>query len=343
MSFDPPRITRLLWLALAVVLVAWLARGVIGPFVVSAMLAYAFSPLVGAGVRRWRQPRIVVVAIGYTIALVLVGLLIVLIAERLIGELASLATAGPDAVARTVRAIIGGDSLDIAGQHITVAAIVAGMQERARALAASPGDALALAKAIGQAALDAMLTVIVTFYLLVDGPRFVDRAVGLVPADRRTRLVLVLGRIHDVLGKWLRGQLLLIALVAAVVYVVLGPILHLPYSLAIAILTGVLEIVPFVGPLVATVIAGTDAFATGGAALAIGVVVFYFVLRQIEDQVVMPIVIGRAVHLHPVVTIFAVLVGLSAFGVLGGLLGVPVAAAANVIFDELYPPPEAAG
>jgi predicted PurR-regulated permease PerM len=51
----------------------------------------------------------------------------------------------------------------------------------------------------------------------------------------------------------------------------------------------------------------------------------------------MPVVIGRAVHLHPVVTIFAVLVGLSIYGVLGGLLGVPVAAAVNVVFRELYP------
>jgi predicted PurR-regulated permease PerM len=80
-----------------------------------------------------------------------------------------------------------------------------------------------------------------------------------------------------------------------------------------------------------------DAFARGGAGLAGIVIVIYFVLRQVEDQVVMPVVIGRAVHLHPVVTIFAVLVGLSVYGVLGGLLGVPIAAALNVIFRELYP------
>ncbi len=121
-------------------------------------------------------------------------------------------------------------------------------------------------------------------------------------------------------------------------YVVIGPILHLPYALAIAALTGILEIIPLVGPLIATAIAGTDAFAHGGAGLALAVVAFYFVVRQVEDQVVMPVVVGRAVHLHPVVTIFAVLVGLSTYGVLGGLLGVPIAAAVNVIFRELGEP-----
>ena len=142
------------------------------------------------------------------------------------------------------------------------------------------------------------------------------------------------------MGKWLRGQVFLIFLVAAVTYLVLGPVLHLPYALAIAVITGVLEIIPLVGPLAATVVAGTDAFARGGPSLAAIVVVFYFVLRQIEDQVVMPVVIGRAVHLHPVVTIFAVLVGLHVYGVLGGLLGVPVAAALNVVYRELYRPDE---
>ena len=140
-----------------------------------------------------------------------------------------------------------------------------------------------------------------------------------------------------VLGKWLRGQLLLIALVAAVAYIGLGPVLHLPYALALGVLTGVLEIIPLLGPLIATAIVASMRSLAGGAGLAVAVIVFYFVLRQVEDQVVMPVVIGRAVHLHPVVTIFAVLVGLSLYGVLGGLLGVPVAAAINVVFRELYP------
>ena len=166
-----------------------------------------------------------------------------------------------------------------------------------------------------------------------------DRAIQLLPPQHVTRTTVLMDRIHEVLGKWLRGQAFLIVLVTAVVYVALGPILHLPYALGIAMLTGILEIIPLIGPLIATAIAATDAFARGGGQLAAVVIVIYFVLRQVEDQVVMPVVIGRAVHLHPVVTIFAVLVGLSVYGVLGGLLGVPVAAAINVVFRELYPLP----
>jgi predicted PurR-regulated permease PerM len=139
-----------------------------------------------------------------------------------------------------------------------------------------------------------------------------------------------------VLGRWLRGQLLLMVLVTAVFYIILGPILHVPFALALAILSGVLEIIPLVGPIIAAALAATVTYSAHGTDTTLVVLVVYLVVRQVEDQVVMPLVIGRAVHLHPVVTIFAVLVGLGTWGVLGGLLGVPVAAAINVTLHELY-------
>ena len=324
-------------LLVAVIAILWIARGVLGPFIVAAVLAYAFSPLVTAGERRTGWPRIAIVAIGYALATMIVAAVAVLLAGRVGREFEFLARSGPDALAKTLRELVGSDAFVIAGQRILVADIAREIQARVAGLAASPVDAIHLAGRVGEIGLQAILAVIVTFYFLVDGAMFMDRAIALLPLAHRQRTVDVLGRIHATLGKWLRGQLLLIALVAAVAYIGLGPVLHLPYALALAILTGFLEIIPLVGPLIATAIVAVDAFARGGAGLAAAVIVFYFVLRQVEDQVVMPVVIGRAVHLHPVVTIFAVLVGLSLYGVLGGLLGVPVAAAINVVFRELYP------
>jgi predicted PurR-regulated permease PerM len=325
-------------LVVAAIAILWLARGVLGPFIVAAVLAYAFGPLVTAAERRTSWPRLAVVAVGYAIVVTIVGSLLVLLTGRIVGELNLLATSGPDAVAKTLRELVGSDVLDIGGQRIPVADVAREIQARVAGLVASPGDAVHLAGQVGEIGLQAILTLIVTFYFLVDGAMLRDRTIALLPADHQARTTNLLDRIHVVLGKWLRGQALLIVLVTGVVYVALGPILHLPYALAIAVLTGVLEIIPLVGPLIATAIAGVDGFARGGAGLAATVIVIYFVLRQVEDQIVMPVVIGRAVHLHPVVTIFAVLVGLSVYGVLGGLLGVPIAAAINVIVGELFPP-----
>ena len=337
----PPPANRgpFVWLVIAAVVLLWLARDVLGPFVVAAVVAYAFSPLVVAGQRRTGWSRIAVVGVGYAVAVAIIALVVYLLAGRVAHEISMLAASGPDSLTTLLRSFVGGDAIDIGGQHIAVADIAREIQARISGLVSSPGDAAHLASQVGQIGLEAILALIVTFYFLVDGPMLRDRAIQLLPAEHASRTMVLMDRIHDVLGKWLRGQAFLIVLVSAVVYVALGPILHLPYALGIAILTGILEIIPLIGPLIATAIAATDAFARGGGQLAAVVVVIYFVLRQVEDQIVMPVVIGRAVHLHPIVTIFAVLVGLSVYGVLGGLLGVPVAAAINVVFRELYPAP----
>ncbi len=115
------------------------------------------------------------------------------------------------------------------------------------------------------------------------------------------------------LGRYLRGQLYLILIMSVASYIVLR-IFDVPYALPIAIGTGILEIVPFVGPIIAGTLASLVALSTHGVGPMIGVVIAYFILRQIEDQIVVPQVIGRVVHLDPVVTIFVVLAGRTAGG-----------------------------
>jgi predicted PurR-regulated permease PerM len=335
--YEPLLQRRGVWLILAILVIAWLARDVIGPFVVAGVIAYAFSPVVSAGSQRTGLHRGIVVGIGYAVALFLIAGAVFFLGQKLLRELADLSRGGPDAIAALLRQLAGGDTIDIAGQTISVQQIADQIEAAITRMFASPGDALHVASELGNLLLHAFLTIVVTFYFLLDGQRMGTFALRLLRPDVRPRAREILGRIHAVLGTWLRGQLFLIVLVAAAAYLILGPILHVPNALAIGVLTGVLEIIPLVGPIIAGGIAGLAAFAHGGTGLAVVVVVIYLILRQVEDQLVMPLVIGRAVHLHPVVTIFAVLVGLSAFGILGGLLGVPVAAALNVAFRELYP------
>lgn len=323
-------------LVVAVLIVAWVGRAVLGPFVVAAVVAYAFSPLVTTAERRLGWPRPIIVAIGYVVALGALGLAGYLLAGQAVRELELLAKSGPDALAATLRQLVGSDTIVFGSQTISVASVAAQIQDSLTHLV-GPSDAIHVARSIGEAVLQSALALIVSFYFLVDGARFRDVAVGLFPTQYRSRTVALLAEIHAVLGRWLRGQLLLIVLVATVVYIILGPIMGLRYALAIAILTGFLEIIPLVGPIIAAGIAATDAVMQGGLSTAGIVILVYIVIRQVEDQLVMPVVIGRAVHLHPIVTIFAVLIGLEVYGVLGGLLGVPAAAAINVIFTTLYP------
>jgi predicted PurR-regulated permease PerM len=327
---------RLLALLAAVGVVLWLARGVIGPFVVAAVLAYAFAPVVSGVQQRTGWPRALVIAIGYVLVFLVVGALAYIAAERAGAEWRDLSSGQQDVVYGALHKLFG-DTVVIAGNSYSVVDLSAQIRKAILGLLATPTDAVHMAEQAVDVALQVVLTLIVTFYFLLDGRRFGQFALRFLEREQRADALRIAQRIHVVLGRWLRGQLLLICLVAAVLYVILGPILHVPFSLALALISGVLEIVPLVGPIIAAALAGTVAFSTRGSDTTIVVLVVYLVVRQLEDQVVMPLVIGRAVHLHPVITIFAVLVGLSTWGILGGLLAVPVAAALNVTLHELYP------
>ncbi|MGD0017905.1 MAG: AI-2E family transporter [Candidatus Limnocylindrales bacterium] len=327
---------RLLGLGIAVLVVLWLARGIVGPFVVAAVLAYAFSPVVSAVEEKTHAPRVLVIGAGYVVVLGLIAVAAMIAAERAGSEIQYLSSGGPDVIATALGKVFG-DRIVFAGMTFDVKDVAAQIRSSLLGTVQTPSGAFHLAEQAVEVALQTILALIVTFYFLLDGRRFGLFALRFLDRSQRADALRIAHRIHVVLGRWLRGQLLLIGLVAVVLYVILGPILHVPYALALSILSGVLEIIPLVGPIIAAALAGTVAFATRGTDTTIAVLAAYLLVRQIEDQIVMPLVIGRVVHLHPVVTIFAVLVGLSAWGVLGGLLGVPVAAALNVTLHELYP------
>jgi predicted PurR-regulated permease PerM len=327
---------RMLVLAAAVVFMLWLARGIIGPFVVAGLLAYAFSPVVSGIHSRTRLPRAAIIGLGYLLLFAAIGVLAYIAADRVGKELSELSSGGHDIVSSALHKLLG-DTVVVAGNSYSVDDLAARIRGVFLGFVNSPSNAVQAAERAVDIGLQVILCLIITFYLLLDGHRFGAFALRFFDREQRADALRITHRIHVVLGRWLRGQLLLIALVAVIIYAVLGPILHVRYALALAVLSGVLEIIPLVGPIIAAAMAGTVTFATHGTDTTIVVLIVYLVVRQIEDQVVMPLVIGRAVHLHPVITIFAVLVGLSTWGVLGGLLGVPVAAALNVTLHELYP------
>ena len=162
-----------------------------------------------------------------------------------------------------------------------------------------------------------------------------------MPPNRRPEVFEVSDQIHRTLARYFRRLMVLVALVATATFLGLDFIYHLHFALPLAVATGFLEVVPFLGPVVAATIAALVALSQGGVALAIWVIVFYTVIRQLEDQIVSPVVLGNAVELHPLFVIFAVLAGGALFGILGTLAAIPVAASIKVIVD--YAPKLIAG
>jgi predicted PurR-regulated permease PerM len=286
---------------------------------------------------RLHARRIAVVAVLYVVLLALIGGGIWLLEVRLAQEARALRLAGPDLVEAAFVRLLGSQRIDMLGQTVDPRLLAQWTREQLNEFLGRPTDAVQLFQHAIEWVAKLLLTLIALFYFLLDGRRFGQYVQRFILADRRPHVAAVAGAIHLVLGRFLRGQLFLIVLMSMLNYIVLEFIFRLPYALPIAIVSGILEVIPLLGPILAGAIASAVALVHGGTGVMIGVIIAYIVLRQIEDQFVMPIVVGRAVHLHPLVPIFAVLTGGTIAGILGAVLAVPAAAAVRVTLDYLFP------
>jgi predicted PurR-regulated permease PerM len=328
------------WVVLAALAVLlWVARGVLPPFIVAVILAYVFSPLVDELAERsgFRRP---LVALGvFGVVVVVVGGIAWLAGARLSMELRDITREGPSIIESVVDKLTGGQNIDILGQSITSTELGRRIDVVLRDELGTPSQAIQAIRTAFELILDVILVFLSLAYMLIDGQSFFQYVLRFVPAEHRTYVRDISTEVHRVLGRYLRGQLFLILLMSTVTFLILEWLYRLPYALWIGVLTGVLEIIPLIGPITAGAVACTIGFAQGGPTEAAALAITYFVLRQVEDQLVMPIVVGRAVHVHPLVTIFAVLTAEKFAGVLGMVLAVPIAAAIKVVLDYAYPTP----
>ena len=326
------------WLVIAALVgLLWVARGVLPPFIVALILAYVLSPLVDEIARRTGVRR-ALAALGVFFAVVAVTMVLAwLVGARLGAELRDISREGPSIVESVIDDLTGGRSIDLLGQTISSRELGRRVDIALRDELGTPSQAIQAVRLAFELLLAIVLVFLSLAYMLIDGYSFFHYVLRFEPLEQRTHIEFLSAEIHRVLGRYLRGQLLLIVLMSLVTFVILEWLFRLPYALWMGILTGILEIIPLIGPITAGAIACTIGFSQGGASEAAGLAITYFVLRQVEDQLVMPIVVGRAVHVHPLVTIFAVLTGEKIGGVLGMIIAVPIAAAIKVVLDYAYP------
>lgn len=173
---------------------------------------------------------------------------------------------------------------------------------------------------------------ILSFYLAVSkyGVEKFLRAV--LPTIEENYVISVYLRTRHKIGLWLQGQMILSLIVAIIVFLGLF-ILGVKYSLVLGILAGLLEIVPFVGP----VFVGTLAFLVAISdswTLGISVIIFFVIVQQIENHLLMPLVMRYATGLHPIIVVISLLAGIQIAGLVGIILAVPAAVVIQEIIDD---------
>jgi predicted PurR-regulated permease PerM len=180
-----------------------------------------------------------------------------------------------------------------------------------------------------------MITILLlTFYMLVESQEIFNFFVRLFPRRRRAKVAEVSVLVTSKVSGWLGGQIFLGLVIGFTTAIGLG-LMGVPYFYMLALIAGIGEMIPMVGPLISAVPAIAVAF-TVSPGLALGVAVFFLVQQQLENAVLVPKVMGQTVGLNAVTVIGALVIGSELLGLAGALLAVPTAAIIQVLFEALY-------
>jgi predicted PurR-regulated permease PerM len=299
---------------------------------VGTLLALALDPLVVRVDRRFpggRGAGVVLVIFGLFAAACVIAALLV---PRAIDQGRAL-SGDTDRVVRQIEDLpIVGDDLARAG---TADALRRAINDLPQRLEGEDTPLVGAAQALADGMLVTFFTLLVTVSLLLDGQRLLRGARRLIPPEHREQADR-LGRLaYQTFGRYVAGSLL-VAAVAGLAILAVGLVLRVPLTPLLALWVALFDLVPQIGGAaggIPFVLLGFTRSATTGVVCA----VFFVLYLQFENHILSPLIVGRSVKLSPPATMTAALVGVSAGGVVGALVAVPVVAAAKAAYLELRP------
>jgi predicted PurR-regulated permease PerM len=327
---------RINWL-IAIVVTGWLfylLAPVLTPFVAAALLAYIGDP-VADRLQRLRLPRTLAVIAVFVLTFVLLGFIILLVGPLIRTQIAALLDALPD-IAREVEQVWLPnivDYLDIeTGDDVGIGAFLARYSDMAGTWATKVLVSVSKSGgALAAAVLSLFLVPILTFYLLRDWDLIVVNLTALVPGSQRDTVLKLARETDEVLGAFLRGQLLVMIALAIIYSLGLG-LVGLKFAVAIGVVSGLVSFVPYLGFVFGIALASlTVALEPNPLWQFVGVVATFTVAQVLEGSILTPKLVGDRIGLHPVIVIFAVAAGGQLFGFFGILLALPAAAVLSVL------------
>jgi predicted PurR-regulated permease PerM len=191
------------------------------------------------------------------------------------------------------------------------------------------GAAITITKSVVTLVLATITITFLTFFMLLEGPAWMERIYRLVPGRSRPRWRAIGHDVYRTVGGYVTGNLL-ISLIAGTLTTIVLLAVGVPYAVALGVIVAILDLIPLAGATIAAIVIGTVAFLHTITA-GIVVVIFFVVYQQIENHFLQPVIYGRTVQLSPLAVLISVLVGAKLAGILGALGAIPVAGAIQVI------------
>ena len=327
-------IAILAWIVLGM-LIFWalghVARSII-VFAIAALLAYAITP--GVKLLERVVPRVVAIIIVYLVIWGALGLLLYFIINTTIGQVISLAANVRLLVTQGATGPLAGLLETLRRFGISQSQLNGVFQQIVNQAEGVVGSAVPLITSIFGFIFDMITVAVLSIYLLVDGSRVIQWLRTNTPLLQRERTLITLDTFERVIGGYIRGQLLLSTLVGVLVGAGMA-LFQVPYAVLLGVMAFVLEFVPILGTITSGVICVLLAL-TKGWLIALLVLAYFVGVHILEGDVLGPRIVGKAVGVHPAVSLIALIAGGELFGIWGAIFASPIAGLVQAILTAFW-------
>ncbi|UHA74304.1 AI-2E family transporter [Paenibacillus sp. 481] len=307
-------------------------KTVLAPFFIAMIIAYVLNPVVTLLNER-KVPRTMAVLLIYAVFIASITVILMNMIPMLLKQLQELNSQMPNLTVKAEKLVDGLNDSSIMPQSVRSGLnnwIYAFEEKMARGIA----DFMDNIGATINMLFIAMIVPFLIFYILKDFDVFERTIIAYVPKSHRKHMVMMLKDIDFALGNYIRGQFLVCVIIGVLAYIGYWMI-GMPYALLLALFVAIFNIIPYLGPYFgaapALIVASTISLK-----MLIFVAIVNTLCQIMEGNIISPQVVGRTLHMHPLVIIFALLVGGELAGVVGLILAVPFFAAMKVVLQHVF-------
>lgn len=313
------------------------ARSVLAALFVALLLASALEPWID-WMQKKKIPRVFGVIIIYTTVLMVLFSIIALITPPIVKQGTELVKSFPQIFEGVVSKVYAlkyyslkyGFLDNIKNQFMAISANFSG----------AAGGVFSTISSFFGGIFSVFLVAVMTFYILIEESSIKKIIWAFVPEKHQVCTITLTNKIQQMIGLWLRGQLILSLVIFVLIYTGLTALgfftgQKIEYALVLALIAGLTEFIPYLGPIMAAIPAVFLAFIQSPI-LALSVAILYYVVQLLENNLIVPNIMKRVIGINPVISITSLLIGFKVAGVVGAVLAIPTATAIVIIIREVF-------
>jgi len=298
---------------------------------ISLIFSSAVDPWVDWMQKR-KIPRVIGVLLIYFVLFAVLASALVLIIPPIVEQIGDLSANFPNYFNKVISGITA--FKEFSAQYGILDSIKENLGTLSSNLQSAAGSIFSTVTNIFGGILSFFLVLVLTFYMVVEENAIKKLVWSIAPEQHQPYIMQLINRMQKKIGLWLRGQLILSLVIFLLTYLALT-IFKVKYALVLALIAGITEFVPYLGPTLGAIPAIFLAF-TQSPLLAAFVAIIYYIIQLVENNILVPKIMQKAVGLNPIISISVLMIGFKVAGVVGAIMSIPVATAMSVFIKDIF-------